>query len=127
MTSTKKELKKISKGKNDFPLENTSIWQGTLDIMLLGKRREDLMLFDIYQKIVSMYEMEINAAIERQKLKNYLVSLLGCIALISALLMVIFYSILKMPNIGLSFIGPLLTSIIGLVLFYFLGRERRFD
>jgi Na+/H+ antiporter NhaC len=98
-----------------------SYW-GEIAMGILAKTPEAITLFEVFHMTREIYSMSKETAREQLRLKYCLYSVLVVIMALSAVLLGVFYSI-GMSAIGLSFLGPLVTGIIGLIVVLVSGRK----
>lgn len=90
---------------------------------ILTKTPETVNILEIFRMTREMYLTQKETAREQMKLRYCLYSILSIMIITSAILLVVFYSVLSMTSIGLSFLGPLITGILGLIVVLFSGRK----
>jgi len=97
------------------------IW-GDFMIGVLSKTKDSMALLEIYSMIRDGYQATRETTKQQLKLKYCLYTVLLSFIVISATLVSVFYYV-GMTTIGLSFLGPLITGIIGLAVVLVTGRR----
>jgi hypothetical protein len=112
VAETLKEMEETPKG----------IWAPFV-MSILTKTPETVNILEIFRMTREMYLTQKETAREQMRLRYCLYSILSIMIITSAILLVIFYSVLSLTSIGLSFLGPLITGILGLIVVLFSGRK----
>lgn len=117
MAETLKEMEETPK----------DIW--TSLVTTITKTPETVKILEIFRMTREIYLIQKETArdremyLEQMKLRYCLYSILSIMIITSAILLVVFYSVLNLTSIGLSFLGPLITGILGLIVGLFFGRK----
>jgi|Deesub1362A_J573_1020465.scaffolds.fasta_scaffold00566_33 fatty-acid desaturase len=98
------------------------IWT-SLVIGILSKTPEAINFLEIYRMTREMYLTQREIAIKQMKLRYCLYSILAIMIIASAILLAVFYLVLNMTSVGLSFVGPLITGILGIIVVLLSGRK----
>jgi len=96
---------------------------GAIVMGILSKTPESMTLFEIHHMMREMNLATRESAKEVVRLRYCLYSVLSILTITSAILSAVFYLALGMTTIGLSFLGPLITGIIGLVVVHISGKK----
>lgn len=88
------------------------------------KSPEAISLLEMYRMMREMYITTRESLKEQLKIRYCLYSILSIAVALSVILMIVFYFVLNMTDIGLSFIGPLATGILGLIVVLVSGRRK---
>jgi len=95
----------------------------SLVIGILSKTPEAINFLEIYRMTREMYLTQREIAIKQMKLRYCLYSILAIMIIASAILLAVFYLVLNMTSVGLSFVGPLITGILGIIVVLLSGRK----
>jgi hypothetical protein len=98
------------------------IW-GEIIMGILTKTPESMSIFEIFRMTREMYLAQKETAKQQLKIRYCLYSILSIMIITSAILLGVFYFALSMTAIGLSFVGPLITGILGLIVVLASGRK----
>lgn len=112
VVETLKEMEETPKG----------IWVPFV-MSILTKTPDAVNILEIFRMTREMYLTQKETARKQMKLRYCLYSILLLTIIVSAILLAVFYSVLSMTSIGLSFIGPLITGILGLIVVVLSGRK----
>lgn len=115
------QLYTIKTPSKDADHETETNWIDTIGIF--AKTREGLTLWEIYHMARQMYETSQETAKQQLKLKYCLYTLLLTFTLVCVALLVVFYA-LSMTTLAISFLGPLVTGLIGLIVVLVSGRKK---
>jgi len=81
---------------------------------IFSRSPEAITLLEMFRMTREIYSIQKETSKQQVRLRYCLYSILSIMIIMSAILVGVFYS-LNMTSIGLSFLGPLITGILGLV------------
>jgi len=128
MTDKKVERLNVAETLKEMEETPKGIWTPFITT-ILTKTPETVNILEIFRMTREIYLIQKETArdremyLEQMKLRYCLYSILSIMIITSAILLVVFYSVLNLTSIGLSFLGPLITGILGLIVGLFFGRK----
>jgi len=90
---------------------------------IFSKTPEAIGFLELYRMTREIYLTQKEITKQQLKTKYCLYSILSIMIITSAILLGVFYFALSMTAIGLSFLGPLITGILGLIVVLVSGRK----